>query len=514
MWKRETGNIYVDLLKNVKFVPKNLRLNRVKNNSLASNARLKGNDKFYQNDYEGAMMMYNESICLAESGSEHSSLGYANRSNCFLKMQLYNQCLVDIQLAMDNGYPKNLMVKLENRKHECQKRLENFTQPEPILNEASINVPDGSLVPWVSTAIQRDLRRVKGYIANQDIQVGHTLLMEESYVHMMQSGETNYCSSCWKEKMNFIPCSYCADTMYCSSKCANNNFHESECEMAIHCEDHIDGESSIFILRSVIIGINSFADVNEMMDFVEKCLSPQPFVDDPSKQLKAEYRKFLKLPSIVSNQRISGLSRKCYIIFDAIMNSGLAGKFQTKPLQRFLMHLIAHHILILRSNSFMGGMQPDDTRFFQKLDLLTSYFDHSCIPNIIHLDKERMTVIKTILPIKRGDQLRISYINCEDYKKKGERIAYLQDVYGIRCKCKLCTVGVSNFVDAEKDEDFNFVAEKLIKLNEKFDFELARDIKNHCVQFLMKYLDKGVCKESVFISNSLGDVLRLEVSKI
>lgn len=96
LWKKEAGNIYVDLLKNVKFVPKNLRLNRPKNNTLALKARMKGNEKFYQRDFEGAMAMYNESICFAESDSEHLSFGYANRSNCFLKIQLYKRCLVDI----------------------------------------------------------------------------------------------------------------------------------------------------------------------------------------------------------------------------------------------------------------------------------------------------------------------------------------------------------------------------------------------------------------------------------
>lgn len=516
MWKKESSNIYVDLLKHVKFVPKNLRLNRVKSNSLAFSARLKGNDKFHQNDYDGAMSMYNESICLAVSGSEHLSLGYANRSNCFLKMRLYNQCLVDIQLAKDTGYPESLMVKLETRKRECLKCLQNLirTEAQPVSKEATLNVLEGSTLPWISTALQRDKKHAKGFTAKEDLLAGQTLLMEESYVHMMQSDETNYCSSCWKQKMNFIPCTNCADTMYCSQKCANNNFHESECEMTIHFEDHIDGESSIFILRSVVIGINTFTDIKEMMEFVEKCMSPEPFVCESTELLK--YQTFLRLPSIISNQRISDLCRKCYIIFDSIMQSKLAGKFQTKLTQRFLMHLIAYHILILRSNSFMGSTQRDhdDTRFVQKLDLLTSYFDHSCLPNVIHLDKERVTVIKSVLPIKQGDKLIIAYINCDDYKNKGERNALLEEVYGFRCKCRLCTVGISHCVDMENDPDFSFVAGNLFKLNEKFDAALARDIKNHCVEFLSKYQNKGVCKESLFISNCLGDVLRLELSSV
>lgn len=377
---KKSGNIYVDLLENVKFVPKNLRLNRMKNNSLSSLARLKGNEKFYQNDYDGALSLYNESICLAESGSNHLSLGYANRSNCFLKMQRYDQCLLDIKLAEDAGYPENLMVKLLARKRECQKQLQSSCQ-----STESSSIPT---LPWISTSIQRSEDTGKGFTAIEDIEVGQTLIVEESYVHMMHSDETNYCGSCWKRNMNFVPCKNCADTMYCSQKCADNNFHEVECDMAFHFEDHIDGYSSIFILRSVIIGINTFANIDEMMQFIEKCMSTNRFVHEPYETSKEQYRTFFKLPCISSQQRIENLRQKCWIIFDAIMKSKLANKFQTKfkPIPRPC-DRSSHHILTMRSNSFMGSMHHDDEKRFaqkprQKLDLMTSYFGHSCLPNI------------------------------------------------------------------------------------------------------------------------------------
>lgn len=509
LWKKESGT-YVDLLKNVKFVPKILRLHRPKNNSLALKKRMQGNEKFHQNGLEEAMALYNESICLAESNSEHLSFGYANRSNCFLKMRLYDQCLVDIQLAKDTGYPETLMVKLETRKRECQKSLQAGSK-----NHQKLNIQVGDKLPWMSMFLQHDEKYAKGVTANKDIQVGQTLLMEESYVHMMHTDETNYCSFCWEEKMNFIPCRTCADAMFCSRKCASNNVHESECEIAIHFEDHIDGESSIFILRSVIIGINTFLDVKEMMEFVEESILREPFEINESTE-KSKYRTFLKLPSDVSNQRILDLRRKAYIIFNAVMQSKLAAKFQKKETQRFLVHLIVCHTLILRSNSFMGPTQNDHdgTRFTQKLDLLASSFNHSCLPNVIHLNEKTLTIIKTILPIKRGDAILIAYINCDDYKINRERKRYLQKVYGFRCKCQLCTVGILNSVEQERDPNFNFIAENILKLNENFDVELASDIKNRCANFLMKFQDMVACKESLFISNSLGDVLRLELSNV
>lgn len=94
--------------------------------------------------------------------------------------------------------------------------------------------------------MQHNQKYAKGATAQKDIQVGETVLMEDCYVHMMHTDETNCCSCGWKEKMNFIPCGNCGDTMYCSQKCLNNNFHKIECDKQvnelligyINCDDY------------------------------------------------------------------------------------------------------------------------------------------------------------------------------------------------------------------------------------------------------------------------------------
>lgn len=93
------------------------------------------------------------------------SLAYANRSSCFLKLQLYERYLVDIQLAKAADYPKRLMSEpsepmLSFNAHEKWSCMANVLEIEK-------NDQFGRLV------------RAKG-----DLKIGQTILMEETYIQM------------------------------------------------------------------------------------------------------------------------------------------------------------------------------------------------------------------------------------------------------------------------------------------------------------------------------------------
>lgn len=87
LWEKESNcdeALYIDLLKNTKYPLANYRLHRNKSNAQSLRTRTEGNRKYAKNDIDGAMELYNQSICFAENGSEHLGLAYANRSSCFL----------------------------------------------------------------------------------------------------------------------------------------------------------------------------------------------------------------------------------------------------------------------------------------------------------------------------------------------------------------------------------------------------------------------------------------------
>lgn len=76
-----------------------------------------GNSWFGNENLELAMRTYNLSLCAAENDSVNIALSFANRAKCFLHMKRYKNCLIDIELAIKNGYEN--ISKLEKTKTDC-----------------------------------------------------------------------------------------------------------------------------------------------------------------------------------------------------------------------------------------------------------------------------------------------------------------------------------------------------------------------------------------------------------
>lgn len=531
LWQKESnadGALYIDLLKNTEYPLANSRLHRKKNSAHSLRTRTEGNRKFAQNDLEGAMELYNQSICFAEKGSEHLSLAYANRSSCFLRLQMYERCLADIQMAKAANYPERLMTKLDDRQRECLTRKSSVvtTAPGPMLSfEANEKLPAMA----DALDIERNDQFGRLIRANRDIQIGETILIEEAFIHIVYGLEMNRCDNCSKEKMNFIPCDNCADAMFCSDKCANNNFHEAECDMVLGSDDCCDGESLTFLLRSVVIAINTFPTVKELLEFVENCRESDPKdITESVETTVSKYRTFFKLASTVTSRRVTDQLKCAYYVFHAIMGSRLGKQFDTTASQRFLMHLTIHHGLIIRANAFSGYTEPltgifgqaavadDDHRQYQReIHLLTSYFNHSCIPNVVHLGKDNLAVCKTVLPIKKGDQLFVTYIDDEAFEMtEKQRNDQLEWLYGFRCKCELCLKGGSRPGERlYNDPDFKFVATNLPRLTERFDIDLLREIKHRCIDFLNRYYPEFIAtREAAFVLTNLCAMFEKELN--
>lgn len=530
LWQKESntdGALYVDLLRNTDYPLAESRLHRKKNSAHSLRTRTEGNRKFAQNDIEGAMELYNQSISFAEKDSEHLALAYANRSSCFLRLQMYERCLVDIQMAKAANYPERLMTKLDDRQRECLKRKSSVVTiaPEPMLSfDANEKLPGMADV----LDIEKNDQFGRLIRANRDINIGETVLIEEDFIHIVYGLEMNRCDNCSKDKMNLIPCDNCADAMYCNEKCANNNFHEAECDMMLGAEDCCDGESLTFLLRSVVIAINTFTTVNELLEFVEKSRESDPKdITESVETSISKYRTFFKLASTVTNKRVIDQLKCAYFIYHAIMGSTLGDKFDTTASQRFLTHLIIHHGLIIRANAFSGYTDPlngifgqtavadDDNRQYQReIHLLTSYFNHSCIPNIIKLGKDNVAVCKAVLPIKKGEQLFVTYIDDEAFEmSEKQRNDQLEWMYGFRCKCELCRNGSRSGERLQNDPNFKFIATNLQRLVERFDTDLLQEIKRNCIDFLERHYPQFITtREAAFVLTNLGAMLEKELN--
>lgn len=212
-----------------------------------------------------------------------------------------------------------------------------------------------------------------------------------------------------------------------------------------------DGDfSHLAILRSVIIGLSEFSSIAEMMKFVENCRSSDPKEIPSLTSSISKYRAFFKLTTVVPDAEFPKLCTIAFNLFHATNSSKLGTKIKTESKRRFLAYLIVHHTCVLRTNQFGGISDTDNAKsdFEMSLRLVSSYLNHSCCPNVAIIKKDNLAICISVLPIRRGEQLFISYIDEEDdeYKRKVNRQIYLKNVYGFDCKCTICENGlVSTF---------------------------------------------------------------------
>lgn len=140
LWCKEpNGNSYVEICSSESDRTTNDKALK-KNNVMAKKLRDKGNELYYEKKFHEAMAYYNESIAYAENDSEALALAYANRSNCFLNLNLFQECLIDIERARI-GYPSSRMSKLDVREQKCTEKqqeignVSHVQEPELSFNE-------------------------------------------------------------------------------------------------------------------------------------------------------------------------------------------------------------------------------------------------------------------------------------------------------------------------------------------------------------------------------------------
>lgn len=94
-------------------------------NAAAQSLREAGNRQFAAKDFSASFDSYTKSIlsCPVEN-PEEKSLAHANRSAALYHLELYEDCLIDIEAAIENNYPENLTPKLLLRKAKALKKLD------------------------------------------------------------------------------------------------------------------------------------------------------------------------------------------------------------------------------------------------------------------------------------------------------------------------------------------------------------------------------------------------------
>ncbi|XP_031636031.1 SET and MYND domain-containing protein 4-like [Contarinia nasturtii] len=439
LWKKESnGSTYTDIfgygdkIRIENFVQTNIGRQNQKCNELSTELRLKGNEKFTAKVWREAMQFYNESLCHAEIGSKNISLAYANRSSCFLRLNMFEKCLADIELAIEAHYPVELMPKLDARRTNCLNQIQRATQIDKAYPK--LDFEEDEHFPGMANVLQMECNAKYGrhIVAKCDIDVGKVVLADESFISMpVNSTKQMICSRCLKNTMNFIACDFCNSAMFCSHACAKSDeFHEISCGNIAAKEDYFVA----YITRSIVIAINIFKNIDSLITFVESVINDESKGTPQSlKDMKSRYRAFLKSNLRMSDEKNNINKYRCTKIFECVMSQPtIKASVRSKHDIRFLMHLTMMHFYIVNCNLFENKIRSG-------VFLIQQLINHSCAPNLLYYHSSTKAIGITTRRIKKGDQIFIAYDQMFLTKPRDVRQRFLKGAFGFRCDCEKCS---------------------------------------------------------------------------
>lgn len=482
-----------------------------KSNQTSQQKRRSAKLHFDERDWETAIDLYNESLCFAENGSSDLGLSYANRSACFFNMRMYAECLIDIDLAIENNCPKNLHDTLIARKNACKKNISNGLQVKQ--RELTLDFPADEKFPGISKAIaiEKDGKGNPMVVAKQNIDVGQIIAIDKGFMKTLFTIYGWKCNICLKSKTNLVPCKKCTTAMFCHG-CEHNNLHQYECGMKTSLYSNYNNYL-MQELRTFFIALDLFSTADEMMNFVEQSIGhgqtevPESLQDDRSRYrtyLKMVfnspeakdvqfapivfclYKILLEIPKV--NMHIFKKKKTVFLLLISYFQVKVM--FESKRHRRFLMHIIGHHVQINIRQTFLFVKDTVDNRgkevhqtLYSQVGLLLSYINHACSPNVTPLDHDGDTVYMAVRPIDRGQEVVIS-----NYSFHWNLSIKFREIL---CCCERCEQKFPSQFEVltlANDPNFQFISANFI--SSEFD-PITRNtfdvLKDKCIKLLKRY---------------------------
>lgn len=362
--------------------------------------------------------------------------------------------------------------------------------------------------PGMANVLQMKWNKKFGrhFVAKTDIDPGKVVMVEESFVVMDVMQEyNNICSNCYKNPTNFIACANCTNSLFCDQRCAADDLHKIKCNNIIGKVDHFQG----YISRSVLRAINTFENVENLMEFVSNVVTENPKmkqVPTSIADMESKYRLFLQLNICLKEHENDSVKHRGHEVFEALMKlPEIKTKFAVENQKRFLKHLCVMHGYIVLCNSFQtivtGG-----------IFLLRNHFNHSCAPNTLASVYENRSIAITSRRIKKCDQLFISYgPQYFGSTSRHERQQHLYDDFGFWCECEKCKI--ENWPISspriQNDPNYQYLVQEVRHdaIGElKNDRSKCPKVKQQFLDLLIKYSDLPWCIELDMASHSYQDL--------
>ncbi|XP_066260518.1 SET and MYND domain-containing protein 4-like [Euwallacea similis] len=396
-----------------------------------------GKKMLLQKNYLKALLAFTQSIANAENKTELLGLAYAGRAEVLFEKGYFREALQDIERALHNNYPKNLEVKLLEKKLKAEASQNNQPPRKYYENTPTLNQPNPK-IPCASNhvEIQRDTYGGRHIVATTNIEAGEIIAIERPYVVAVGTKPSQrflHCHECLEVCYNLIPCPGCRTALYCSEKCrdvAKEWYHYNECDL---CQFDFN---ELLSVKTVLKGLKQLSNAG---------IQGQQF--DGTIYKSDRYEEIQELQANKEKRAVRDL-------FEAANEACIIHHFLTKYSDFFSKHeisgerlkeLLFHHYFNTTLNKLTVEKTKKnslDTEFHEVADAIyafSSLLNHHCYGNVTASFYGSTIVLRAARNIKSGESCCLTYrnYNFAEYPKL-VRSHQLWRFYQFTCTCEAC----------------------------------------------------------------------------
>ena len=421
--------------------------------------------------YSQDISLYSQGI-FSTTDKKELSLLYSNRSQCYLNLKFPIYALSDAKISfleLDNTNAKSLMrictaylelkdyinamkffhelykltkdkslfskvveisrkqEKLNKEFDERQQKGENVCLLFAFLPSKSLkiyDIPDyfAELVKDKPIQIAELPNFGKSLLALKDFKSGDVILIDKPFIWCTLNDKAcDYCLKFFKKK---YACPNCEDEIYCDKTCAElawNTYHKSICGLGSRILKLEGQKGKSGSAKTPLMMFRLFGKMRQTEGWPFD-ISKHPAIESLSCSIDSKNN----LPSYNFNE--------IYWI--------LRNLWKLEENERFDFREYLDVVMKLNNNNYQITYSEETNDSGAGMYQITSFVNHSCLPNATYLTNGPKYGYKMILKakkeIKKGEQIFISYI--EDQKYEDRKIKLSQ--YGFDCKCLACQMEV------------------------------------------------------------------------
>ncbi|XP_047032406.1 SET and MYND domain-containing protein 4-like [Helicoverpa zea] len=401
--------------------------NKGKQSQAAIEHGVEGKKAFCEGDFQLALVKYNMAIMRAPSNSEAMRLAYYSRAELLLKAKQFKACVKDVETCLALSCPETLATKLR----EMRAAASQFTWLEEFaVRHAATPFTEhyfklkGDSHPDIPCAISDvevivESGQVK-IVAARDIPVGTLVALETAFVaaeHIMN--HVTSCHYCLKMSFNLIPCDGCSAAFFCDKTCKEKSMREGH-NIACKIMD--------VIIDDVKLPVKAVLKIRQLCDSWEEFIIA-------SYDLGTDRMKNATIADIFGSDKFSLLNSNydTHFKYGALFNRSMyfaniihyldmkTSFFPTAPekkkaaidaVSRMLMHLSVYctpvQLQYCTSMCVEGRVSlhnHPNKGYFPFMSKLA----HSCVPNLYVAGLRNSAALVSVMPIKKGEELTISY---------------------------------------------------------------------------------------------------------